>query len=613
MAKYTIKGNSWKSQKGQRRQIFINRLLPVFCVSFALICIASGMLMKHSKENNGYAPAVESAGIAEVMQSTPKDISTEKTGSVEEIYITAEPDTDEETDSVEAIRITEETEGTEESVIDEEVYITGETQIYAEAYRVEMTGGAGKNNSAEKTDSTEDTGEEEAEAEVSSYDISNEVENTELTGKVKVNDSAAYTATLKAAEGYMPPKSISVIMGDDETEVEDVSYNSETGAIRIPAGTIKGNLTITGSAEQIQYYSVTSKINNSILYGTSANTKNGYSATIVPNAGYRLPANVSATAGNGAFTDFTYDAATGKITVGSSAMTGDLIFSGECIAAIQAEKYLITASVGHGKAEVRNDSTASAMEIVIVPNTGYECPEELIVISGSKRFTDFTYDNQSGTLTIGYGKVSKVIISGVCINKATTIKRLGEQNAIPKSFGEKSEAVQNLFVDVKKSDYFYAPVVWAIQSGITAGVDASHFAPYASVTRSEAATFFWRAAGSPEPKGNADTFVDVSNKGYNAKAIAWATEQGIITGVTDTTFCPKDVCTCGQIIASLARFAGVKDENIYDVKSTESIASAVKWAEDNKVINSVASETFDPYANCRRADAVTFLYRWTFK
>lgn len=627
MAKYTIKGNNWKSQGEQKRQLLINRLLPVLCVAFALICIASSIMLRQSEENGGDTSAVGSAITTEEMQDIEKTGSVKETDAAKEIRIVEETRIDEENDSAEKADAVEETDRTEEAAVGEEVYIAQETHVSADTYSgkktddIEKNEDAGKTDGGEKTDSTEDTGEEEVKAEVSSYDIINGVENTELVGKVTVNESAAYTATLKAADGYMLPKSISVIMGEDETAVENVSYNPETGKIRIPAGTIKGDLTITGSAELILYYSVTSKISNSILYGTTADTQNGYSATIVPNAGYSLPTAVTATVGDAAFTDFTYNAVTGKITVEPSAMMGDLTFAGECAAAIRAEKYQITASVGHGKAEIRNDSTASAMKVVIVPDAGYACPEELIVISGGKRFTDFTYDDQSGMLMIGYGKVSRVIISGVCINKETSIKYLGGQSAIPKSWENQNQGMSgeivSRFLDVGESDYFYDPVVWATQQGIATGVDTLHFAPYASVTRGQVVTFLWRAAGCPEPKGNAGKFTDVPQNEYYAKSVAWAIEQGITTGTTDTTFCPEDVCTRGQIITFLARFAGAKDagtkSTFSDVKPTEFFAAAVKWAEDNGIVESTTSKTFAPYANCNRADVVTFLYRWMVK
>lgn len=608
MAKHTMKENNRKRKREQR---LVDYLIPVFCTAFALICIASSITLKHRETGTERIAAVESTAVAEKAGDTEKTDIIEETsvieehGKIEEIDIAAEIDRIEAIDTTEASEITEEIGNTEKTddrpEVDEVIYVAEEAYVSAE------------NHNAEETDDTEADSTEQAEA--SSYDVSNEVENTELSGKETVDNSAVYSATLKAADGYMLPKSISITMGEDGSELKEFSYDTESGKIKIPAGVVKGNLTLSGSAELIQYYSVTSKISNSILYGTTADTKSGYSATVVPNVGYSLPTQITATVEGEDFTDFTYDAVTGAITVASSAMTGNLVFSGECAAAIQAEKYRIIASIGHGKAEIRKDSTAAAMEIVIVPDTGYACPTELIVISGNKRFTDFIYDNKSGALAIGYGKVSSVIISGVCASKETSVKYLGEKSAIPKFARDQQLGgeASSSFTDIWENDYFYDSVLWATERNITTGTDTLHFSPYALVTRGQVVTFLWRASGCPEPKSSVSKFYDVPAKEYYTKAIAWAIERGITTGVTSKAFCPEDTCTRGQIVTFLARFAGVKDADtkstFSDVDSTEFFAAAVKWAKDNGVTEGATPTTFAPYADCCRADVVTFLYR----
>ena len=112
----------------------------------------------------------------------------------------------------------------------------------------------------------------------------------------------------------------------------------------------------------------------------------------------------------------------------------------------------------------------------------------------------------------------------------------------------------NFFVDVKAEDYFYDAVLWAAENGITKGVDDTHFGPGLGTTRGQVVTFLWRAAGSPEPTGDASKFVDVKAGEYYEKAIAWAIEQGITKGTSDTTFSPDVICTRGQIVTFLYRY-----------------------------------------------------------
>ena len=178
-------------------------------------------------------------------------------------------------------------------------------------------------------------------------------------------------------------------------------------------------------------------------------------------------------------------------------------------------------------------------------------------------------------------------------------------------------STKNVFEDVDTDDFFYEPVIWALNNDITKGTDATHFSPALGVTRGQVVTFLWRAAGCPEPSGEAVTFADVPANQYYADAVAWAVEQKITNGTGEKTFSPDAVCTRGQIVTFLARFAGVKDaetESAFsDVKATDYFAAAVKWAKDNKVTEGTSATTFSPNAECTRGQVVTFLYRWMDK
>lgn len=109
-------------------------------------------------------------------------------------------------------------------------------------------------------------------------------------------------------------------------------------------------------------------------------------------------------------------------------------------------------------------------------------------------------------------------------------------------------------VDVKPGDYYYDAVQWAVEHGITAGTDDTHFSPGASCTRAQAVTFLWRAAGEPNPQGAATGFIDVKAGAYYEKAVQWAVEQGITAGTSATTFSPESKCTRAQIVSFLYRY-----------------------------------------------------------
>ena len=169
----------------------------------------------------------------------------------------------------------------------------------------------------------------------------------------------------------------------------------------------------------------------------------------------------------------------------------------------------------------------------------------------------------------------------------------------------------NFFYDVPNGAYFYEAVKWAVDKGITNGLSDTMFGPYESCTRAQIVTFLWRAAGSSEPK-TASSFTDVPVSTYYAKAVAWAVENGITNGMTETTFAPDATCTRGQSVTFLYRAlkgTASGSANFTDVKSDAFYADAINWAVANNVTNGTSNTTFSPNADCTRAEIVTFLYR----
>ena len=175
------------------------------------------------------------------------------------------------------------------------------------------------------------------------------------------------------------------------------------------------------------------------------------------------------------------------------------------------------------------------------------------------------------------------------------------------------------FIDVKTTDYFYNSVKWAVGKNITNGTSSTTFSPYKSCTRAEIVTFLWRAAGSPEPTTTRNPFRDVNAVTHSSyyKAILWASQKGITSGTSTTAFSPDQVCTRAQIVTFLYRYAG-QPSGYYsnpfkDVGATSeaSYYNAILWAVGKGITTGTSATTFSPYASCNRAEAVTFLYRYT--
>lgn len=171
----------------------------------------------------------------------------------------------------------------------------------------------------------------------------------------------------------------------------------------------------------------------------------------------------------------------------------------------------------------------------------------------------------------------------------------------------------NFFTDVRAEDYYYDAVLWAAQKGITGGTSDTLFAPNAGCTRAQAVTFLWRAAGSPEPKSADLPFTDVPADAYYAKAVAWAVENGVAKGVSETAFAPDAACTRAQIVTFLWRAQQSPKsggENPFaDVSAAAYYYNAVLWAVENDVAKGVSETAFAPNDNCTRAQIVTLIYR----
>ena len=170
------------------------------------------------------------------------------------------------------------------------------------------------------------------------------------------------------------------------------------------------------------------------------------------------------------------------------------------------------------------------------------------------------------------------------------------------------------FHDVNRLDYFYNSVKWAAENGIASGTGRYTFSPNAVCTRAQTVTFLWRAAGSPLPRYRVCPFTDVQPNDYYYNAVLWAVEQGITTGLNANTFGPDVTVTRGQVATFLYRAASAAKPNTFnpftDVKTTAYNYGAILWAYDNRITTGTSDTTFSPDAYCTRAQIVTFLYRY---
>ena len=161
------------------------------------------------------------------------------------------------------------------------------------------------------------------------------------------------------------------------------------------------------------------------------------------------------------------------------------------------------------------------------------------------------------------------------------------------------EASELPFTDVDVNDSYYEAVKYCYDNNIFKGTTDTTFAPYSTLTRGQMVTVLWRLNGSPEPE-HANPFTDVAATSPFAKAIAWAAENKLTNGVTETTFVPNQAISRQQFLTILYRYAvamqydvTVKnaDEVLADYPDAENVSAyavpAMQWAISTGVAGAV--------------------------
>ncbi len=216
------------------------------------------------------------------------------------------------------------------------------------------------------------------------------------------------------------------------------------------------------------------------------------------------------------------------------------------------------------------------------------------------------FGGAAGTTTIALrGPDGKIVSVTVKVTKEA-----GDQSPV-----QNTNLGENTFVDVQETAFYGDPVLWAVghDPQITNGMDPTHFAPGATCTRGQIVTFLWRAKGCPEPETTVSPFVDVTG-GYYFKPVLWAVEAGITNGIDATHFGPNNGCTRGQVVTFIWR---AMDEPapkstttaFVDLLPSAYYYNAVLWAVENGVTNGIDPTHFAPNNVCQRGQIVTFLFR----
>ena len=175
------------------------------------------------------------------------------------------------------------------------------------------------------------------------------------------------------------------------------------------------------------------------------------------------------------------------------------------------------------------------------------------------------------------------------------------------------------FTDVSESDWYYDSVYYVYAYGLMNGTDSTMFSPNGSTTRGMLVTILYRMEGSPQGSGWGP-FTDVNPGQYYAQPIAWAAWNGIVNGLSETTFGPDTPVTRQQMAAILYRYAAWKkwdvsqQGNLFQFTDWAQVQGYARtplaWASAAGLIQGKENNLLDPAGTATRAQVATILQRF---
>ena len=175
------------------------------------------------------------------------------------------------------------------------------------------------------------------------------------------------------------------------------------------------------------------------------------------------------------------------------------------------------------------------------------------------------------------------------------------------------------FTDVEENGWYHTGVDFMVRNGFMNGVADDAFDVDGNLTRAQLVTILYRIAGEPESTAT-NPFADVADGQWYTNAVIWAAENGIVKGVNTTTFAPNDQITREQIATILFRYAKAEkaEEKLAGFPDAEKVsdyaADAMAWAVEQGLINGISESDgktyLAPQETATRAQIAVILMRY---
>ena len=179
------------------------------------------------------------------------------------------------------------------------------------------------------------------------------------------------------------------------------------------------------------------------------------------------------------------------------------------------------------------------------------------------------------------------------------------------------------FADIKADQWYVSEVAYCVSKGYIKGMNDTTFAPNNKLTRAEFLTLLAKVDGVDLTQyDTTDTgFEDVKTSHWYNEVVAWAVENELTSGISETKFGPNNSITRSQ----LARFFKLYTEKKgYDVSAKADLstfvdadkvqgwaADSVEWAVAMNLISGVGNDKLDPNATATRAQAARMIMIYT--
>ena len=329
-------------------------------------------------------------------------------------------------------------------------------------------------------------------------------------------------------------------------------------------------------------------------------------ATLTAENGYKLPDTITVTMG-GAATQFTYDKTTGAVTV--EKVTGDVEITA---VGVKVEEPVETHNVIYTLTHVTANNQPATVEdgktltATLTAESGYKLPDTITVSMGSAA-AQFTYDNTTGAVTVK-NVTGDVEITAVGVKEEEPVEthtitlRANGGTVNPKKLTVKHGETADLPVPTRSGSYEFEGWFTANNVKVTDKTPImDDMILYAH----------WNYTGGihvkpEEPDQKPETpvvdtdFIDVRPGDWYYDAVAYVSENGIMTGVAEGVFNPDGTVTRAMVWTVLARMDGVNTEG-----GSTWYAKAQTWAIDTGV-----SDGTDPNGAITREQLAAMLYRF---